>query len=253
MAARLWFPILDSLRPPRYHKSMRAPGKIAVFGGSFDPPHRGHLAIARAAVQLLHLDQILFLPTGVQPLKPGGPRAAFEDRVRMVELAVAHEPHFAVSRRDAPRADGAPNYIWETLAQLQRELPDARLHFLMGADSLLTFRRWFRAAELPFLATLILADRDTLLARNPLAEIQENIPEGILVQALAESPADAEGRSVRRFQLQNAAGSEAELLVLAGLQFDVSATRIRQDGAVENPADLPLPVVEYIRQRNIYL
>src|SRR5215469_4855309 len=84
--------------------------RIAFFGGSFDPPHRGHLAIARAALQALHLDRVLFAPVGAQPLKPEGATASFDDRVAMTRLAIAEEPRFEVSLADAPAPSGAPNY-----------------------------------------------------------------------------------------------------------------------------------------------
>src|SRR5271166_4689651 len=90
-------------------------GRIAFFGGSFDPPHLGHLAVARAARAALGLDLVLFAPVGAQPLKPRGSTAPFEDRLAMTRLAIHAEPGFAVSLADAPRPSGAPNYTLETL------------------------------------------------------------------------------------------------------------------------------------------
>ena len=94
--------------------------RIAFFGGSFDPPHLGHLAVARAAREALGLDTVLFAPVGAQPLKPVGSTASFEDRVAMTELAIAGEPGFAISLADAPKPSGAPNYTLETLQKLAR-------------------------------------------------------------------------------------------------------------------------------------
>ena len=88
--------------------------RVAFFGGSFDPPHKGHLAIAHAARTALGLDSILFAPVGAQPLKPNGLTASFEDRLAMTRLAIACEPEFAVSLADAPKPSGAPNYTLET-------------------------------------------------------------------------------------------------------------------------------------------
>ncbi len=78
--------------------------RVAFFGGSFDPPHLGHVAVARAARDALRLDAVLFAPVGVQPLKPQGATAGFDDRLEMTRLAVAGEPGFEVSLIDAPRA-----------------------------------------------------------------------------------------------------------------------------------------------------
>src|ERR1700722_18781834 len=97
--------------------------RIAFFGGSFDPPHCGHLAVARAAQSALALDTVLFAPVGAQPLKPQGSTASFEDRVAMTRLAIAGEAGFAVSPIEAPKPSAFPNYTLETLLRLRAELP----------------------------------------------------------------------------------------------------------------------------------
>ena len=89
--------------------------RIAFFGGSFDPPHRGHVAIARAAIERLALDKVWMAPVGAQPLKPDGFSTSFADRLAMVELAVAGEPGIVASAIDAPRSDGRPNYTFDVL------------------------------------------------------------------------------------------------------------------------------------------
>ena len=97
-----------------YHEPMVGPTderrRIAFFGGSFDPPHLGHIGVARAAQVALHLDTVLFAPVGIQPLKPAGSTASFEDRVAMTELAIKGQPQFAISFADAPDPNGRPNY-----------------------------------------------------------------------------------------------------------------------------------------------
>src|ERR1700748_1150012 len=103
------------------------PMRVALFGGSFDPPHHGHIAIATAAADAFELDTILFAPVGRQPLKSEGSPAGFADRLAMVELACRVDQRFAVSDLDAPRSDGAPNYTVETLAALHGAMPDAQL------------------------------------------------------------------------------------------------------------------------------
>jgi nicotinate-nucleotide adenylyltransferase len=134
--------------------------RVAFFGGSFDPPHLGHLGVARAAQAALGLDTVLFAPVGAQPLKPQGSTACFEDRLAMTRLAIAGEPGFAVSLDDAPKSSGAPNYTLETLLTLRAELsPESTLFCLMGADAFAAFRHWHRAAEIPFVASLIVVSR----------------------------------------------------------------------------------------------
>jgi nicotinate-nucleotide adenylyltransferase len=82
--------------------------RIALFGGSFDPPHSGHLGIAMAAVERLHLDRVLMAPVGRQPLKRDQVQSPFEDRMVMVQLACAGHSPIAASAIDAPRVDCPP-------------------------------------------------------------------------------------------------------------------------------------------------
>ena len=122
--------------------------RIGFFGGSFDPPHLGHLAVARAAANAFTLDEILVAPTGRQPLKPNGPSASFQDRLAMVSLLCAlqprgTEPHFDTSTLDAPRADGSPNFTADTLHTLRSQLnPQDTIFVLIGADAFLGLPKW---------------------------------------------------------------------------------------------------------------
>jgi nicotinate-nucleotide adenylyltransferase len=133
--------------------------RVALFGGSFDPPHHGHMAIATAAADVFDLESVLFAPVGRQPLKPGAAPASFADRLAMVELACKQDGRFAVSDLDAPRSDGTPNYTVETLAVLQEAMPDARIFNLVGADSFLGLRRWHEPERLLELAEWIVVSR----------------------------------------------------------------------------------------------
>jgi nicotinate-nucleotide adenylyltransferase len=133
--------------------------RVALFGGSFDPPHHGHIAIATAAADVFNLDSVLFAPVGRQPLKTEGGAAPFADRLAMVRLACDFDSRFAVSELDAPRDDGAPNYTVDTLAKLQETLPEARLFNLVGADSFLDLPRWHEPERLLELAEWIVVSR----------------------------------------------------------------------------------------------
>jgi nicotinate-nucleotide adenylyltransferase len=133
--------------------------RVALFGGSFDPPHHGHTAIATAAADVFDLDKVLFAPVGRQPLKPEGVPASFADRLAMVELACRVDARFEVSDLDAPRSDGTPNYTVQTLAALHDVMPDARLFNLVGADSFLDLPRWHEPERLLELAEWIVVSR----------------------------------------------------------------------------------------------
>jgi nicotinate-nucleotide adenylyltransferase len=131
--------------------------KLSILGGTFDPPHFGHLKMAEAALAQLQLDQVLFAPVGVQPLKQGAQSSTPEHRARMVELAIADQPHFALSRVDLDRP--GPHYTVDLLAIIQRQYPEAALWFIMGEDSLGDLLRWREPARLIQLARLAVLRR----------------------------------------------------------------------------------------------
>jgi nicotinate-nucleotide adenylyltransferase len=141
--------------------------RVALFGGSFDPPHHGHIAIATAAADVFDLGSVLFAPVGHQPLKPDGVPAPFADRLAMVELACRADSRFGVSDIDAPRSDGTPNYTVDTLATLHEAMPEERLFNLVGADSFLDLPRWHEPERLLELAEWIVVSRPGF----PLADL----------------------------------------------------------------------------------
>jgi nicotinate-nucleotide adenylyltransferase len=139
--------------------------RIGFFGGSFDPPHLGHLAVGRAAGDAFSLERVLFAPTGRQPLKPDGPSASFEDRLTMASLLCELQPtnarsRFEPSTLEAPRADGKPNYTVDTLLTMRRQCSiDDNLFVLIGADAFLGLPSWKSPATLLNLAEWIVVSR----------------------------------------------------------------------------------------------
>jgi nicotinate-nucleotide adenylyltransferase len=139
--------------------------RIGFFGGSFDPPHLGHLAVGRAASDAFSLERVLFAPTGRQPLKPDGLSAPFEDRLTMVSLLCELQSPIAQSRFEpsaieAPHADGAPNYTVDTLLTLRAECStDDRVFVLIGADAFCGLPGWKSPDTLIKLAEWIVVSR----------------------------------------------------------------------------------------------
>jgi nicotinate-nucleotide adenylyltransferase len=132
------------------------PTRVGMFGGAFDPPHRAHVALARAAVEQLALDRLYVFPTGdawhkARTLSPAG------DRLAMARLAFASVPAVQVDDRELRRA--GPTYSVDTLRELQAEHPGARLHLLMGEDQAAGFTRWHAWQEIARLAVLCVAGR----------------------------------------------------------------------------------------------
>ncbi len=124
----------------------RGAPRLGVLGGSFDPPHFGHLAAAQEVGHRLGLQQVLFVPARQNPLKTDAPSGSAEQRVRMVELAVEGDPRFTVSRADVDRP--APSYTVDLLTLLQAQHTDAELYFLVGADALRDLASWRQPQEI---------------------------------------------------------------------------------------------------------
>jgi len=133
--------------------------RVAFFGGTFDPIHRGHLAIATAAADQLSLDVVLLAPAGRQPLKPLGSTASYLDRLAMVGLACDADPRFVPSDLDAPNPDGSPNYTVDVLTRLHHLHPDDAVFSLVGLDSFLGLPTWYQPARLLELAEWIVVSR----------------------------------------------------------------------------------------------
>ena len=131
--------------------------RIGLFGGTFDPPHLGHLALAEWARDRLALDRVLFMPAGVPPHKRGRALTGAAHRVAMARLAVRGHSAFAVSTLEARRR--GPSFTVDTLRALKAAHPGARLYLLMGADSLDDFASWHEPGEIARLATLVVAAR----------------------------------------------------------------------------------------------
>lgn len=164
--------------------------KLGVFGGTFDPVHNGHLAIAMAALETLALDRVVFVPARRSPLKNDEPGASATDRLAMLELATRGEPRFEVSPLELDRPE--PSYSVETLEALAGR---GTLFFLLGADAADDLDQWRDLARICELATLVIAarpgsrpsPREGIALDAPLVDISAHE-----LRALA-----AEGRSLR--------------------------------------------------------
>lgn len=204
--------------------------RIALFGGTFDPPHRGHISIARAAADAFALDQILFAPTGLQPLKLSTEPTPFAIRLALVSAACQpgyseSDPRFLATDLDAPRPDHSPNYTVDTLAALAALYPQHTLFNLVGADSFLNLPHWRSPDRLLDLAEWIVVTRPGY----PLTE-----PD---LAPLALTPTQ-----------------RARVHLLAGVEEDVSATTLRDRLRRGDPCLdlLPAPVAAYIATHHLY-
>ena len=119
--------------------------KVGILGGTFDPPHVGHLILAEYTMEQLHLDRIEFVPVGDHPIK-NHTRSPIQHRLAMLELAIAGNKRFHISTVDIERP--GPHYSADTVAIIQEENPDAELYFVMGGDNLRDLPSWARVREL---------------------------------------------------------------------------------------------------------
>ncbi|HEY63390.1 MAG TPA: nicotinate-nucleotide adenylyltransferase [Caldilineae bacterium] len=133
--------------------------RIGILGGTFDPPHIGHLILAEEAWSQLNLDRVLLVPAGDPPHKRGQPLSPAYHRVRMVELAIADNPHLELSRVDVDRP--GPHYTIDMVHILREQFSndDVELFFLMGLDSLADLPHWHRAADLVATCRLVALSR----------------------------------------------------------------------------------------------
>jgi nicotinate-nucleotide adenylyltransferase len=132
--------------------------RIGILGGTFDPVHIGHLILAEEAWARLRLAQVLFVPAGDPPHKRGLPISPVQHRLCMLELAIADNPHFVLSRVDADRP--GPHYTVDMVKLLQEQFgPQTELFFLMGFDALMDLPNWHQPQELLRLCRVVALTR----------------------------------------------------------------------------------------------
>ena len=201
---------------------------LALFGGTFDPIHKGHMTVAHAALAdpRFALERIYFIPADWPPHKKPRDISAYSDRYAMVELAIAEEPKFVASEIEAA-APGAsePNYSINTVKRFKATLAkDDNLYFIVGADSFRDIRKWHEPLALLRACKFIVANRPGV----PLAEALKAAPDG--------APRD-------------------NISTIETIAEDVSSTQIRQAIAAGRPLEdlVPAPVAQYIRERGLYI
>lgn len=146
---------------------------IGVFGGTFDPPHLGHLILADEARGVLSMEKVLWVVTGVPPHKPGQPITPVEHRLAMVEHCIRGGPEFELSRVELDRP--GPHYAADTLELLAAAEPATKWAYVMGEDSLADLPEWHRPGRLVELCQAIVVLRRAQVGSR-LAELEQQIP-----------------------------------------------------------------------------
>jgi nicotinate-nucleotide adenylyltransferase len=234
----------------RSQKRQPARGRrIALFGGTFDPIHLGHLAVARAAMRRFHLDRVFFIPSANPPHKPASELSPFAHRFAMVALACAEHPRFIPSLAEA-EANGAAAgdsqsifYSVDNVRRIQREYnePGDRICFLMGADSFLDIRAWKDYGTFLRLCDFVVAHRPGF----PSDSFRRVIPPQLLAEETARK---------KRGATPSIALKQTTVYLLDTVDSDISATAVRHrlDRGRSILGLVPASVEEYIKKQAIY-
>ncbi|MGB1253962.1 MAG: nicotinate-nucleotide adenylyltransferase [Candidatus Promineifilaceae bacterium] len=193
--------------------------RIGLLGGTFDPPHHGHLLLAQLALEQLHLDVVYFLPVGDPTHKNRPDLSNVSQRVSMTVLAIADVPRFSLSLSDCLRPE--PHYTSTLLPLIHDENPDADLWYVIGGDSLRDFYKW-------------------------------NEPASIIAQCrLAVLPRP--GADVDWDKLAGIVGLQERVDLLAGELADISSTMLRRmENSAERHHYLPAAVLDFIERHDLY-
>jgi nicotinate-nucleotide adenylyltransferase len=198
--------------------------KIGVLGGTFDPVHLGHLKIAEESRHSLNLSEVIMLPSGQPPFKPGYLITPAESRLEMLHLAVADRPHLRVSAMEIERP--GPSYTVDTIAALRDQYGrEDEIFFILGWDSLEQLAEWREPSRLITMCYLVAVPRP------------------------GWPPPDLEALEA------GVSGISQRVVLLEKPEIDISSTAIRELAARGASIDhlVPGPVAEYIREHNLYL
>ena len=194
--------------------------KIAIYGGSFDPPHKGHKLLAENLASVCGAEKVIIIPTALSPFKNSSSATA-EDRLDMCKLFFK-EDLFSISDIEIKR--GGKSYTVDTLAQIKEENPDAELFLFMGDDMLLSFDKWYCYQEILRLATIVCACRT-----ENLEELQ----------------------NMKNF-VKNVLNAEERVIICESVPFEISSTEIRsslKDGVNKGLSE---EIYNYIAAKGLY-
>jgi nicotinate-nucleotide adenylyltransferase len=196
---------------------------IGIMGGTFDPVHLGHLAVAEEARRQLNMAEVVFVPAGRPYFKAAFSISSAEHRLKMLDLALADKPYFRISRIELDRP--GPSYAIDTLSDMKKELgPDDELYFILGWDALMSLPYWQDPQKLINICRLVAAPRPGFPA--PDIHALDKLLPGIAQRAV----------------------------VMDRPVMDISSTDIRQRVKDGLPIDhlVPKLVAEYIKEKGLY-
>lgn len=194
--------------------------RLGILGGTFDPPHLGHLAVAQDAWSRIPLDRVLFVPAAQPPHKLRGVRTAAPVRLEMVRAAIADDDHFGATDLELERA--GPSFTVDTLRELSAQQPGAELFLLLGADQFRELATWREPAAIAELATLVLVPRAVIDSGRVIADARAALPTARIVE-LDAPRLDVSSTDIRR---RAAAGEPIRYLVPDGVRRIIERERL---------------------------
>lgn len=197
--------------------------RVGILGGTFDPPHIGHLIMAEEVYARLSLDIVLFVPAKEPPHKLGRPYSPIDNRLDMVKLAIKDNPHFALSLVDVERP--GPSYSIDTVAILQREYgPQTELFFIVGLDSVADLLNWREPAKLVSMCSMVAVLRPDYTEFD-LRTLEPQIP-----------------------------NASKRILMMEAPLIGVSSSDLRRRASQSSPIkyQVPATVESYIREHSLY-
>ncbi len=197
--------------------------KIGIMGGTFNPIHNGHIALAQAAFEYCQLDEVWFMPSGYSYMKNKDDIVAGEDRLEMTRLAIEEISYFKCSDLEVKRAGNT--YTAETLEILSQMYPNDKFYFIMGADSLFGLPRWKQPEKIASLCTLATVIRDDV----NLQELE-----------------------IQKQHLENT--FHANIVLLPFCKIDISSSLVREKLVKGEELDgiIPQKVMSYIEEKRLY-
>ena len=194
--------------------------RIAIYGGSFDPPHKGHKLLAENLAGVCHAERVIIIPTALSPFKSSSSATA-EDRLNMCRLFF-NESLFEVNDIEIKR--GGKSYTVDTLTQIKAENPDSELFLFMGDDMLLSFDKWYKHEEILRLATIVCACRT------------ENLQELQNMRGFVKDVLKAEDR----------------VIICESVPFEISSTEIRSSLKDGESKGLSEEIYNYVVAKGLY-
>lgn len=194
--------------------------KIAIYGGSFDPPHKGHKLLAENLMKICGADRVIIIPAFLSPFKETS-SASSKDRLKMCSLAFP-EDYFTISDIEIKR--GGKSYTVDTLRQIKEENPHARLFLFMGDDMLLSFDKWYKYKEILELCKIVCGCRT-----ENLRELQ----------------------NMRDF-VKNVLKAEDGVIICESVPYEISSTQIRSSLKNGDTDCLSRDVYDYIIEKGLY-